>query len=94
MRAISTSTARRSSASSCLSVPISASLAANCSSQLRGYQLHLVDQGTSPVSLNAAITGLKFFFDVTLDRSEESLERGVQFLRLGVAWLDFQLPPG
>ena len=35
---------------------------------LRRYQLHLVDQGTSPISLNAAITGLKFFFDVTLDR--------------------------
>ena len=33
---------------------------------LRRYQLHLVDHGTSPVSLNAAITGLKFFFDVTL----------------------------
>ena len=37
---------------------------------LRCYQLHLVDRGTSPVSLNAAITGLKFFFDVTLDRAE------------------------
>jgi integrase/recombinase XerD len=37
---------------------------------LRRYQLHLVDQGTSPVSINAAITGLKFFFEVTLDRSE------------------------
>jgi site-specific recombinase XerD len=37
---------------------------------LRRYQLHLVDQGTSPVSLNAAITGLKFFFDITLDRPE------------------------
>jgi site-specific recombinase XerD len=37
---------------------------------LRGYQLYLVDHGTSPVSLNAAITGLKFFFDVTLDRGE------------------------
>ena len=37
---------------------------------LRRYQLHLVDRGTSPVSLNAAITGLKFFFDVTLDRGE------------------------
>jgi integrase/recombinase XerD len=33
---------------------------------LRGYQLHLVDHGTSPVSLNAAITGLKFFFEITL----------------------------
>ncbi len=37
---------------------------------LRNYQLHLVDRGTSPVSLNAAITGLKFFFDITLDRGE------------------------
>ena len=31
-------------------------------------QLHVVDRGTSPVTLNAAITGLKFFFDVTLGR--------------------------
>src|SRR5207247_9382682 len=37
---------------------------------LRRYQLHLVDHGTSPVSLNAAITGLKFFFEVTLDQGE------------------------
>lgn len=35
---------------------------------LRNYQLHLVDRGTSAISLNAAITGLKFFFAVTLDR--------------------------
>src|ERR1700731_4360259 len=35
---------------------------------LRNYQLHLVDSGTSPISLNAAITGLKFFFGVTLVR--------------------------
>jgi integrase/recombinase XerD len=35
---------------------------------LRGYQLHLVDHGTSPISLNAAITGLKFFFEITLDQ--------------------------
>ena len=37
---------------------------------LRRYQLHLVDHGTSPVSLNATITGLKFFFEVTLDQGE------------------------
>ena len=37
---------------------------------LRNYQLHLVDHGTSPISLNAAITGLKFFFGITLDREE------------------------
>ena len=37
---------------------------------LRRYQLHLVDAGVSPVSLNATITGLKFFFGVTCDREE------------------------
>jgi site-specific recombinase XerD len=37
---------------------------------LRNYQLHLVDHGISPASLNAAISGLKFFFNVTLDRSD------------------------
>jgi site-specific recombinase XerD len=37
---------------------------------LRNYQLYLVDHGTSPISLNASITGLKFFFDITLDREE------------------------
>jgi integrase/recombinase XerD len=37
---------------------------------LRNYQLHLVDAGTSPMSLNAAICGLKFFFDITLERGE------------------------
>jgi len=37
---------------------------------LRRFQLHLVDYGSSPITLNATITGLKFFFDVTLDRGE------------------------
>jgi integrase/recombinase XerD len=37
---------------------------------LRRFQLHLVDQGASPITLNATISGLKFFFDVTLDRGE------------------------
>ena len=37
---------------------------------LRNFQLHLVDRGTSPITLNATITGLKFFLDVMLDRSE------------------------
>ena len=37
---------------------------------LRRFQLHLVDSGTSPISLNAAITGLKFFFEVTLGEGE------------------------
>jgi len=37
---------------------------------LRLFQLHLVDQGTSPITLNATLTGLKFFFGVTLGRGE------------------------
>ncbi len=37
---------------------------------LRGYQLHLVDSGTSPITLNATITGLKFLFDVTLGHGD------------------------
>jgi site-specific recombinase XerD len=37
---------------------------------LRNYQLHLVDHGISPASLNSAISGLKFFFNITLDRPE------------------------
>ena len=37
---------------------------------LRRYQLHMVEQGTSSTTLNATITGLKFFFEVTLDRPE------------------------
>ena len=37
---------------------------------LRRYQLHCVDRGVSPVTLNATITGLTFFFEVTLARPE------------------------
>ena len=37
---------------------------------LRRYQLHCVDRGVSPITLNAAITGLRFFFEVTLKRPE------------------------
>jgi site-specific recombinase XerD len=35
---------------------------------LRRYQLHLVQQGISSGTLNATLTGLRFFFDITLDR--------------------------
>lgn len=35
---------------------------------LRNFQLYLVDHGVSPITLNITITGLKFLFDVTLDR--------------------------
>jgi len=37
---------------------------------LRLFQLHLVSTGTSSITLNATITGLKFFYGVTLDRLE------------------------
>ena len=37
---------------------------------LRRFQLHLVDQGISPITLNATLTGLRFFFEVTLERGE------------------------
>ncbi|WP_082568182.1 phage integrase N-terminal SAM-like domain-containing protein [Pelomonas sp. Root1217] len=37
---------------------------------LRRFQLYLVNQGTSPITINATIVGLKFFFDITLGRSE------------------------
>lgn len=38
--------------------------------ELRNFQLHLVDHGVSPITLNATITGLKFFFEVTVGHSE------------------------
>jgi integrase/recombinase XerD len=37
---------------------------------LRRYQLHLVETGTSSIMLNSTITALRFFFDVTLDHAE------------------------
>lgn len=37
---------------------------------LRRFQMHMVDGGASPITLNATISGLKFFFDITLDRRQ------------------------
>jgi integrase len=37
---------------------------------LRLFQLHLVDQGTPPITLNATLTGLTFFFGGTVGRGE------------------------
>ena len=37
---------------------------------LRQFQLHLVDQGTSRITINAAVTALRFLFEVTLDRHD------------------------
>jgi site-specific recombinase XerD len=38
--------------------------------ELRGFQLHLVELGVSSITLNATITGLRFFFEVTLNRPD------------------------
>jgi site-specific recombinase XerD len=35
---------------------------------LRAFQLHLVEAGVSSTTINATITGLKFFFGITLER--------------------------
>ena len=37
---------------------------------LRRFQKYLVDQDVSATTINATITGLRFFFEVTLDRRE------------------------
>ena len=37
---------------------------------LRRFQLHLVEDGTSSITINATLTGLKFFFETTLDKPE------------------------
>jgi len=53
-----------------LAVFLKASPDAASAEDLRRFQLHMVEQGTSPITLNATISGLKFFFDVTLARGE------------------------
>jgi len=37
---------------------------------LRRYQLHLTENGVRPPSVNSAVSALRFFFSVTLDRPE------------------------
>src|SRR5262252_1657678 len=37
---------------------------------LRAFQLHMIDTGTSPPTINTTLSGLKFFFDVTLGHGE------------------------
>ena len=41
-----------------------------CAEDLRQFQLHLVEQGIASGNLNTTITGLKFFFETTLERPE------------------------
>jgi integrase/recombinase XerD len=42
---------------------------------LRLFQLHLVDKGVSPITINAMQSGLRFFFDITLKRGGHALDR-------------------
>jgi integrase/recombinase XerD len=37
---------------------------------LRRYQVHMRSIGTSPTGMNAAVSGLRFFFGVTLERGD------------------------
>ncbi len=37
---------------------------------LRKFQLYLVKQGVSRITINATVAGLRFLFDVTLDRKD------------------------
>jgi site-specific recombinase XerD len=48
--------------------------------ELRLYQLHMIDHGTSAVSINNTLSGLKFLFEHTLDRPE--LMRKMQSVRV------------
>ena len=41
-----------------------------CAEDLRQFQLYLVEQGIASGNLNATITGLKFFFETTLEHPE------------------------
>ena len=38
--------------------------------ELRAFQLHMIDTGTAPPTINSTLSGLKFFFDVTLGHGE------------------------
>jgi len=40
------------------------------SEELRNYQIHLTNNGTSRISLNASVTALRFLYTVTLGRHE------------------------
>jgi integrase/recombinase XerD len=37
---------------------------------LRRFQLHMVETGVSPITINATISGLRFLFEVTLERPD------------------------
>jgi site-specific recombinase XerD len=50
-----------------LAVFLGRSPATASAEDLRLFQLHLVRNGVSSITVNATITGLRFFFETTLD---------------------------
>jgi site-specific recombinase XerD len=53
-----------------LAVFLGRSPATATAEDLRLFQLHLVRNGVSSITVNATITGLRFFFETTLDRGD------------------------
>lgn len=47
--------------------------------EIRKFQFHLREEGASPSKMNATVSGLRFFFRITLKRPE--IERWTQFVR-------------
>ena len=56
--------------------------------ELRRFQLHLVNQGRSPITLNSTISGLKFFFDVTQGRGEQMSRMQPVRVPFTLGWLN------
>lgn len=44
-----------------------------CAEDLRRYQLHMRSAGVSAISMNAAVSALRFFFGVTLGRDDAAV---------------------
>ena len=43
--------------------------------ELRAFQLHMIDTGTASPTINSTLSGLKFFFDITLGHGELMVKR-------------------
>jgi hypothetical protein len=52
---------------------------------LRRFQVHLADDGATPSTINATLSGLKFFFEVTVGQGEVMTK--VAPVRLPSAWM-------
>ena len=65
--------------------------------ELRRFQLHLVQIGMSPISINSTIVGIRFFLETTLERGRELGQLGDLlavavdcFCQLGKIWWHFK----